>query len=70
MGGGLTRYQARKDAAGGGAEELAVEESNAGNWTEEEQEALDAALRQFPASMEKKERWKGISEVSSPSTAG
>lgn len=38
-------------------------ESEAGVWTLEQQSALEAALKRFPATMEKNERWRSIAEA-------
>jgi len=57
------RREARKESKAARAAEEGgdgFEEANAGGWTEEEQALLNAALAEFPASMEKKERWKAI----------
>jgi regulator of protease activity HflC (stomatin/prohibitin superfamily) len=62
------RKEARKDAkaaADGSDDENAVNfiESNVNNWTDEEQAKLNEALAKVPSSLDKKERWKAISEI-------
>lgn len=42
---------------------------SANEWSQPQQKALEAALKQFPATMEKKERWTKISEAVGGKTA-
>jgi len=60
------RKGARKEAKaaeedGPAAPEL--EENNVGEWTDEEQAKLNEGLGTVPSSLEKRERWKAISEI-------
>lgn len=64
------RKEARKDAKaaedgedGDGNEENIFEESNVNEWTDEEQLKLNEALAKVPSNLDKKERWKAISEI-------
>ena len=43
--------------------------STADSWTPEQQSALEGALRQFPSSMDKKERWRAIAGAVGGKTA-
>jgi hypothetical protein len=52
----------RPSGDGSGSEEEEEEENAEGGWTDQEQSALEEALRRFPATLPKEERWDAISE--------
>ncbi|GBG33416.1 DnaJ-like subfamily C member 2 [Hondaea fermentalgiana] len=58
-----SKARAEFEAREAEAAEQRAQEAQALLWTEEQQTALDAALAEFPASMDKNERWKSIAKA-------
>lgn len=55
----VQRFKELRNAARG-QQSAAANEAGAAVWTAQQQAALEAALKQFPSSMDKQERWRSI----------
>lgn len=58
-----TNSTAAPDASANADGSDGTADSEAGVWTVDQQSALEAALKKYPATMDKNERWKSISEA-------